>query len=69
MVKKMSYISLVIFDPASFFGHAEYDFGIARMFGGFTSDFFNAYHKLIPKASGFEQRLDIYELYHHINHW
>ncbi|CAL8130698.1 unnamed protein product [Orchesella dallaii] len=59
----------VIFDPASFYGHSEYDFGIARMFGGFTSDFFKAYHKVIPKASGFEQRLDMYELYHHINHW
>ncbi|ODN05347.1 Fructosamine-3-kinase [Orchesella cincta] len=58
----------VIFDPASFYGHSEYDFGIARMFGGFTSDFFKAYHKVIPKAPGFEQRLDSYELYHHINH-
>ena len=27
----------VIFDAASFYGHHEYDLGIAKMFGGFGS--------------------------------
>ena len=27
----------VIYDPACYYGHAEADFGIARMFGGFSS--------------------------------
>ncbi|CAG7834267.1 unnamed protein product [Allacma fusca] len=57
------------FDPATFYGHHEYDLGIANMFGGFTENFYKAYHSKIPKESGFELRLPIYELFHHLNHW
>ena len=59
----------VVFDPASFYGHHEYDLGIAGMFGGFGSDFYNAYHKRIPKAPGFEKRHLLYKLFHNLNHW
>uniref|UniRef100_A0A914R8F2 protein-ribulosamine 3-kinase n=1 Tax=Panagrolaimus davidi TaxID=227884 RepID=A0A914R8F2_9BILA len=59
----------VIFDPACFYGHSEFDFGIAKMFGGFTKTFHDSYHKIIPKSDGFEERLIIYELFHHLNHW
>ena len=30
----------VIFDPASFYGHHEYDLAIGRMFGGFGAEFY-----------------------------
>ena len=59
----------VMFDPASFYGHHEYDLGIAAMFGGFTSEFYLAYHKYIPKAPGFERRNELYQLFHYLNHW
>jgi protein-ribulosamine 3-kinase len=59
----------VIFDPATFYGHSEYDFGIANMFGGFSPSFYESYHKIIPKADGFSEREEIYELFHHLNHW
>jgi len=59
----------VIFDAASFYGHDEYDLGIAKMFGGFDSDFYSAYHSLIPKQSGFEKRNELYQLFHQLNHW
>ncbi|VDN21618.1 unnamed protein product [Gongylonema pulchrum] len=59
----------VLFDPASFYGHSEYEFGILTMFGGFSQQFHAAYHKLIPKAKGFEQRVLLYQLFHHLNHW
>ncbi|OXA43682.1 ketosamine-3-kinase [Folsomia candida] len=59
----------VIYDPASFYGHSEFDFGIARMFGGFSPSFYNAYFKINPKTDGFSERQDIYELFHHLNHW
>ena len=39
----------VIYDPGSFYGHHEYDLGIAGMFG-FSSDFLDAYHEIIPKV-------------------
>lgn len=58
----------MIFDPASCFGHYEYELGIMRMFGGFGSDFYETYHAYWPKESGFERRIDMYELYHALNH-
>ena len=29
----------VVFDPASFYGHHEYDLAIGKMFGGFGGEF------------------------------
>ncbi|EPY88850.1 hypothetical protein CB1_000151010 [Camelus ferus] len=59
----------IIFDPASFYGHSEYELAIAGMFGGFSSNFYSAYHRQIPRAPGFQQRLQLYQLFHHLNHW
>ncbi|XP_038079096.1 ketosamine-3-kinase-like [Patiria miniata] len=59
----------VIFDPASFYGHSEYELGIAGMFGGFNRSFYSAYHKLVPKAAGFDKRHELYKLFHYLNHW
>ncbi|KAG7460256.1 hypothetical protein MATL_G00219390 [Megalops atlanticus] len=59
----------VIFDPASFYGHAEFELGIAGMFGGFGSSFYSSYHKKMPKAPGFEKRKQLYQLFHYLNHW
>ena len=38
------------------------------MFGGFSSDFYEAYHSFWPKEAGFDKRVDLYELYHALNH-
>lgn len=59
----------VAFDPASFYGHHEFDLAIADMFGGFTKEFYDAYHSLIPKEPGFETRHKLYLLFHYLNHW
>ncbi|XP_077995391.1 ketosamine-3-kinase-like isoform X2 [Glandiceps talaboti] len=59
----------VIFDPAPFYGHHEFDLAIAGMFGGFGSSFYSAYHNLIPKEPGFQQRNELYKLFHYLNHW
>ncbi|KAG9337873.1 hypothetical protein JZ751_027525 [Albula glossodonta] len=59
----------VIFDPASFYGHAEFELAIAGMFGGFSGSFYTAYHNKIPKGPGFEQRKQLYQLFHYLNHW
>jgi fructosamine-3-kinase len=70
----------IIFDPASYYAHYEAEFGIMRMFGGFTQDCYDAYEdallnqhasstvKLAPDESK-EDRLIIYEAYHHLNHY
>ncbi|XP_004071440.1 ketosamine-3-kinase [Oryzias latipes] len=59
----------VIFDPATFYGHSEYELGIAGMFGGFNKSFYSAYHQKIPQDPGFEKRNQLYQLFHYLNHW
>ncbi|RDW95265.1 hypothetical protein BP5796_01028 [Coleophoma crateriformis] len=62
----------VVFDPSSCYAHAEYDHGIMNMFGGFRSGFWREYFKEKPKdepVSEYEDRVDLYELYHHLNHY
>uniref|UniRef100_H3CYK3 protein-ribulosamine 3-kinase n=1 Tax=Tetraodon nigroviridis TaxID=99883 RepID=H3CYK3_TETNG len=59
----------VIFDPASFYGHSEFELGIAGMFGGFSKSFYSAYHEKIPQAPGFAERNQLYQLFHYLNHW
>lgn len=57
----------VLIDPASFFGHSEMELSIMSLFGGFTPDFYEAYHERIPKADGFEERQLFYKAYHWLN--
>ncbi|KAL2116289.1 hypothetical protein VTJ04DRAFT_8456 [Mycothermus thermophilus] len=62
----------VVYDPACVYGHSEYELGIMRMFGGFGSGFWKEYERLVPKAEPkeeFEDRVALYELYHHLNHF
>ncbi|KAJ2726435.1 hypothetical protein GGI07_000573 [Coemansia sp. Benny D115] len=59
----------VVFDPAAYWGHAEAELGIMRMFGGFHKDVFEAYHEILPREKGFERRALVYELYHTVNHY
>ncbi|XP_019848767.1 PREDICTED: ketosamine-3-kinase-like [Amphimedon queenslandica] len=59
----------VMFDPAVLYGHHEFDLSISKMFSGFSSSFYEAYHKLIPISPGFDTRLKLYQLFHYLNHW
>lgn len=57
-----------IFDPAVYYGHSEADFGMSWC-AGFSSAFYDAYHRVLPKAPGFEDRKQLYLLYHYLNHY
>lgn len=59
----------VIYDPACYYGHHEADLSMTNMFGGFSSHFYGAYHELIPRADGLEERNRLYQLYHYLNHY
>ncbi len=59
----------IIFDPCCYYGHSEMELSIMKMFGGFSSDCFDAYHELIPQEEGFDERLPCYQLYHYLNHY
>ena len=59
----------VIFDPACYFGDHEADLAFTEMFGGFTSDFYNAYNESFPLHPGYSYRKRLYNLYHELNHF
>lgn len=57
-----------LIDPAVYYGHREADMAMTRLFGGFPSGFHRAYHEAWPLEGGFEERADLYNLYHLLNH-
>ncbi len=52
-----------LFDPAIYYGHREIELAFTRMFGGFGSGFYTAYQESYPLDPGFEERIDIYNMY------
>lgn len=58
----------VIFDPAVYFGDREADLAMARLFGGFGREFLDGYELAWPLPPGAEARVDLYNLYHVLNH-
>jgi protein-ribulosamine 3-kinase len=62
----------VVYDSSALYAHSEYELGDMKMFGGFGGSFMDEYHALCPKTepvSEYEDRVKLYELYHHLNHW
>lgn len=58
----------VIFDPAVYFGDRESDIAMTQLFGGFGQEFYSAYEESWPMEPGHEQRMQLYQLYHVLNH-
>jgi fructosamine-3-kinase len=58
----------VIFDPAVYYGDRETDLAMTRLFGGFGKAFYAAYESSWPLQPGHQQRSDLYQLYHVLNH-
>lgn len=56
------------FDPAVYRGDRETDLAMARLFGGFPEAFFEGYEEEWPLTEGWQQRMNIYQLYHRLNH-
>ncbi len=56
-------------DPAAYFGHREAELGMMRLFGGFDSAVWRAYEHAWPLADGWRERLDLYSVYHVLNHF
>ena len=59
----------VIFDPAVYFGDREADIAMTMLFGGFGAEFLAAYRAAWPLDAGFPDRVDLYNLYHVLNHY
>jgi fructosamine-3-kinase len=52
-----------LIDPAVSYGHREFDLAMTTLFGGFSSDFYAAYHEAYPLAAGWQQRAALWNLY------
>ncbi|MFN3875801.1 MAG: fructosamine kinase family protein [Flavobacteriales bacterium] len=53
----------VLIDPAVYFGHREMDIAMTRLFGGFDTEFYSAYASECPLERGWEDRVDLCNLY------
>ena len=52
-----------LIDPAVYYGHREVDLAMMKLFGGFDREFYSEYNSLFPLITGWEGRMDIYQLY------
>ncbi len=57
-----------LIDPASYVGHCEADLAMTELFGGFGEEFYGAYKEANPLQPGYDERRDLYNLYHLLNH-
>ena len=58
-----------VFDPAVYYGDREADLAMTRLFGGFGSAFYAAYQDQWPLPAGWKERVELYNLYHLLNHF
>ena len=58
----------MLIDPAAYVGHAEADLAMTELFGGFPEKFYSAYREANRIEKGYEERRDLYNLYHLLNH-
>ena len=57
-----------IIDPAAYYGHPEADLAMTELFGGFSPAFYDSYFACSNIEGGYQDRKDIYNLYHLLNH-
>ena len=58
----------VLIDPATYYGRREADLAMTYLFGGFDQRFYAAYQHTWPLEPGWQERIEIYQLYHYLNH-
>lgn len=57
-----------LIDPAAYVGCSEVDLAMSELFGGYPPEFYAAYKKAADLDPGYEDRRDLYNLYHLLNH-
>lgn len=58
----------ILIDPAVCYGPREMDLAMMRLFGGFPQQVYEVYQELIPLAPGWEERIEIWQLYYLLVH-
>jgi fructosamine-3-kinase len=57
-----------LIDPAVSYGDREAELAYTALFGGFPAAFYHAYQEAWPLPEGWQERRDLYNLYHLVNH-
>ena len=57
-----------LIDPAAYVGHPEADIAMTELFGGFPGTFYEGYYEVMGRTPGYDERRDLYNLYHLLNH-
>jgi fructosamine-3-kinase len=58
----------VLFDPAVYYGDREAELAYTELFGGIPAGFMRGYEDVWPAAVDRDERSDLYNLYHLLNH-
>ena len=58
----------ILYDPASYWADREVDISMTKLFGGFNREFYQGYEEIWPLDKFSKDRIDIYNLYHLLNH-
>ena len=52
-----------LYDPAVYYGNREVDIASTKLFSGFGYQFYDSYEECFPLEKGWEERIEIYNLY------
>ncbi len=58
----------MLIDPAVYVGCNEADIAMTELFGGFDRRFYDSYFEMMESVPGYQDRRDLYNLYHLTNH-
>jgi fructosamine-3-kinase len=58
-----------LIDPACYYADREMELGMMKLFGGFSPVVWNAYQEEFPLPVGWQERIQLYQLYHLLNHY
>ena len=54
---------IILFDPAVYFGNREMDIAMTKLFSRFNNKIYDAYSESFPLNDGWQERIDICNLY------
>lgn len=57
-----------LMDPAVFYGHFEFELAFTELFGGYSSQFYEAYRQVQTIPSDYEERRPLYQLFYLLVH-
>lgn len=57
-----------LIDPACYYADREMELGMMQLFGGFSPTVWKSYQEEYPLPDGWQRRIELYQLYHLLNH-